>query len=90
MEQNRAEEHVDRKDIDKHRNDVFRLLLSLAPSESISLPPAIRRDLRQFIDRFPSEATVWAGIRASLESTKLRLPDPGEVVRRFQAFHGLE
>jgi hypothetical protein len=82
--------HVDQKDIDKHRNDVFRLLLSVAPPDSIQLTPAIVSDLREFITRLPAESPSWNQIRDALKSNGLTLPAPMEAVQAFKTFHGLE
>ena len=48
----RSEEgaNVDRKDIRKHRNDVFRLVQLLPQDARIALPEPVRRDLRAFVD----------------------------------------
>ena len=43
--------NVDRKDIRKHRNDVFRLAQLLPRDARIALPEPVRRDLRTFVDR---------------------------------------
>jgi len=82
--------NVDQRDIDKHRSDVFRLLMSLAPDDRIELSAAIREDLLEFIARLPEESPDWKKIRASLESNNLRLPAPADVVRLFREFHGLD
>ena len=82
--------HVDQKDIDKHRNDVFRLLLSVAPADKIQLTPAIVSDLREFIARLPAESPLWNQIRDALKSNGLTLPAPTEAVQAFKTFHGLE
>jgi hypothetical protein len=81
---------LDTHDINKHRSDVFRLLLSLAPEEKVILVDAIRADLRNFIDRLPPESPAWASIRASLASNNFTLPPPEEAIKRFQDIHGLE
>jgi hypothetical protein len=81
--------HVDQKDIDKHRNDVFRLLLSLAPADKLVLADAIRTDLQTFIDRLPPDSRDWVGIRAALASNKLTLPPVRETIAAFKTLHGL-
>ena len=81
--------HVDEKDIDKHRNDVFRLLLSLAPDDKLVLIDAIRADLQAFIDRLPRDSRDWVSIRAALASNKLKLPPVGETIAAFKTLHGL-
>ena len=53
-----AGERVNRKDIRKHRNDVFRLA-QLLPRESIvEVPDPIRDDLRRFLDLARSDETL--------------------------------
>ena len=48
----RSEEgaNVDRKDIRKHRNDVFQLAQLLPEDARVTLPEPVRRDLQAFID----------------------------------------
>ncbi len=48
----RSEEgaNVDRRDIRKHRNDIFRLAQLLPEDARIALPEPVRRDLRAFVD----------------------------------------
>ena len=41
---------VDRKDIRKHRNDVFRLVQLLPEDARVAMPESVRRDLRTFVD----------------------------------------
>ena len=48
-------EHVDSRDINKHRNDVLRLV-SLLSAEPVVLPRMLFQDLSQFIERLGSEA----------------------------------
>jgi hypothetical protein len=81
---------VDQKDVDKHRNDVFRLLLSVAPADKIQLTPAIVSDLREFIARLPAGSPSWNQIRDALKSNGLMLPPPAEMEQAFNTFHGLE
>jgi hypothetical protein len=81
--------HVDQKDIDKHRNDVFRLLLSLAPDDKLALVDAIRGDLQRFIHNIPPDSRDWISIRASLASNKLTLPSAAETIAACKLLHGL-
>jgi hypothetical protein len=41
-------EHIDSKKIRKHKNDIFRLAVTLAPSEVFELPQLLKADLLQF------------------------------------------
>jgi hypothetical protein len=82
---------VDQKDIDKHRNDVFRLMMSVViERDKIQLATAIRDDLRNFIGRLPTNSPAWGSIRDALKSNNLALPPPLEMRRIFMEFHGLE
>jgi hypothetical protein len=48
-------EHVDERDIKKHKNDVFRLYRILDPNYSVSIPDSVRRDVSQFFDAMEQE-----------------------------------
>lgn len=48
-------ENIDSKDINKHKNDVFRLYQLLIPENKILLPSAILNDMRQFISIISQE-----------------------------------
>ena len=56
----RSEEgvNVDRKDIKKHRNDVFRLAQLLPEDARVALPEPVRRDLRAFVDQAHDDETL--------------------------------
>ena len=56
----RSEEgaNVDRKDIRKHRNDVFRLARLLPEDARIALPEPVRRDLRAFVELAHADQTL--------------------------------
>jgi len=48
-------EHVDSRDIRKHRNDVLRLYLILPPDLQVELPRSIRDDLHSFLETVAPE-----------------------------------
>ena len=48
-------EHVDGKNIRKHKNDVFRLSMILTAETKIDLPVSIRRDLEDFLSAMEDE-----------------------------------
>ena len=56
----RSEEgtNVGRKDIRKHRNDVFRLAQLLPQNARIALPERVHRDLRDFVDLAHADETL--------------------------------
>ncbi len=48
-------EHVDSKNVRKHRNDVFRLTELIDPDRRIYSPDAVLKDLHSFIDKMRDE-----------------------------------
>jgi hypothetical protein len=48
-------EHVDSKNIRKHKNDVFRLTELINPELKITTPESVRKDIKDFIDRMKKE-----------------------------------
>jgi hypothetical protein len=48
-------EHVDSKNIRKHKNDVFRLTELINPELKITTPESVRKDIKDFIDRMKEE-----------------------------------
>lgn len=48
-------EHVDSKNIRKHKNDVFRLTELIDPDETITVPAGVLADLKEFIRRMSDE-----------------------------------
>ncbi len=74
-----AGQHVDEDDIKKHRNDVFRLALTLT-GEPVEIAQAIRTDLAAFLAAFPDGTADWPSIASALQATmgaktRLSLPD---------------
>lgn len=51
-----AGEHVDSKNIRKHKNDVFRLTELIDPTDSIAMPAGVYRDIQEFVQRMGSES----------------------------------
>ena len=48
-------EHVDSRDIKKHKNDVFRLSILLMPNHSLELPNEIKSDVNEFLLNMENE-----------------------------------
>ena len=53
-----AGEKVHRKEIRKHRNDVFRLAQLLPRNARVALPESVQRDLRAFVDQAHVDQTL--------------------------------
>jgi hypothetical protein len=49
-ERKNAGKKVDQKQIDKHKNDVFRLGLLLSPTKVFELPELLKKDMKEFLD----------------------------------------
>ncbi len=78
-------EQIDSGDINKHRNDVFRLYRTLAPDTRFQLPGQLRDDLTRFLARLPSESKEWEGIRAAVKG----LPEPPQVIAQIRQNFGI-
>ncbi len=61
-------ERVDQRDIDKHRNDVFRLA-AIVSGDPVPLPPRVRDDMQLFLKAFPDDHASWPDILAALRAT---------------------
>lgn len=48
-------ESVDSKDVNKHKNDIFRLLANVSPTSNIQLNEEVRRDLEEFFIKISKE-----------------------------------
>lgn len=51
----RRGEAVDTKDVNKHKNDIFRLLVNVSPANRVHLNPEIRADFEEFLLLIKSE-----------------------------------
>ena len=71
---------VDSDEVKKHRNDVFRLYLTLAPADRYLLPEQLREDLEQFLGQFPPESEDWSKIQAAVRD----LPEPQRVIDQLR------
>lgn len=50
-ERKQSGEGIDSYDINKHKNDVFRLLINISPSNKISISREIHEDVKKFTDK---------------------------------------
>ena len=58
-------EHVDSKNIKKHKNDIFRLSALLVPNQTITVPQSILSDLHTFIKAMHSEDVDLKALKIS-------------------------
>ena len=76
-------DNVKGDDIKKHRNDVFRLYLSLAPSDRFALPRQLGADLDMFLSKHPPELPEWLAIRQAVGIDSI--PEPDVVLAQIRA-----
>lgn len=62
-------------DIKKHRNDVFRLYLTLTPVDEFEIPQGIAEDLKAFLGFFPANSSDWDAIKKSVDFEEFPPPD---------------
>ncbi len=74
------------EDVRKHRNDVFRLLAAIAPSERIEPPVPISEDLQRFLAAFPPDHPEWTDIRQALAGPSM---EPEDQISFFRRAFGL-
>ncbi|MTI46824.1 MAG: nucleotidyl transferase AbiEii/AbiGii toxin family protein [Firmicutes bacterium] len=58
-------EHVDSKNIKKHKNDVFRLLANVTPSSRVEIAEEIEEDIKQFIEMINEDRPDLKNLRLS-------------------------
>jgi hypothetical protein len=78
------------KDIKKHRNDVFRLSLSIAPADHYDLQDSIASDVKDFLETLPTDSDDWDAIKKALKASRLDLPAPEESIRRIKDIFNLK
>lgn len=83
-------EHVDQRDIEKHRNDVFRLA-AILEGDPVALPVTVRADLQRFLDAFPVGHESWRAILDAMGATFGRqVFKPGELRAGLEAHYALK
>lgn len=60
-------EHVNSKDIKKHKNDVFRLMNLINPEEKINISDAMKEDVQMFLEQMPEERINLENIGVDME-----------------------
>lgn len=77
--------NVKSADIKKHRNDVFRLYITLAAGDRFDLPGQLAADLGRFLDTVPEED--WPAIRSAVG--RASIPDVRDAVRGIRTIFRL-
>lgn len=68
-ERKKTGEEVKKDDIKKHRNDVFRLAITLPGEPGNFLPEELAHDVASFLNSFPPEHEEWKGIQKAIRPT---------------------
>ena len=76
VERKAAGGNVDQAGVGKHRNDVFRLALTLPAAPGPDLPQKIVEVVRSFLDAFPEGSPDWPSIQQALKATVRTPPSP--------------
>jgi len=79
-------EQIDAGQIKKHRNDVFRLYLTLAPDNRFPLPAKLKYDVDEFLGRFVSDSPDWPNIQQAVDG----LPARQSVIAQIRENFGLD
>lgn len=64
-------EHVDSKDVSKHRNDVFRLVDVMYDGQAMELPEAIRAEMRMFAEKNAGASIDVKNLRLASKSAEI-------------------
>jgi hypothetical protein len=81
-------EHVDSKDIKKHKNDTIRLSFLLSDSDGMELGRAVRADLNAFISELQKEPPDMKAI--SKEMGIQNVPALDEIIENFRHIYGID
>ena len=82
-------EPVSTGDINKHRNDVFRLAATLPEDPASPLADSVLADLARFLEAFPSTDRVWSNIQNAMGSTLGRNANPDSLLAAIRTFFRL-
>lgn len=73
-------EHVDSKNIKKHKNDVFRLLANVVPSSKVEVDEAIKEDIGLFIEKIDKD-------RPDLKNLKIKGTSFNEMMELLESIY---
>ncbi|MGH7973780.1 MAG: hypothetical protein ACREIC_34115, partial [Limisphaerales bacterium] len=84
-----GEAQVKDEDLKKHRNDVFRLLVTLAPADRVDLPDTVRTHLTEFLAQFPPTNRDWESIQQAVNQGPLTMPEPEAAILQLRTIFRL-
>lgn len=74
-------EHIDSRDINKHKNDIFRLVINISPSSKVSVSDEIQNDITTFLKRIIEE-------RIDLKNLGIRAVSLEDILNRIKKIYG--
>jgi hypothetical protein len=75
------------EDLNKHRNDVFRLVSVMSGDVRFELPHVIKERLANFLTLFPADSEEWGAIRSSIGAMAL---SPEVYIKRIKEIFSLD
>ena len=82
FERKKNGEQIDARDVNKHKNDVFRLLINVSPSSRIGVNDEIKEDILRFLDMVSVE-------RVDLKSLGIRTVSLVELLNRIYILYDI-
>ena len=73
-------EHIDGKNIRKHKNDVIRLSMLLLPGQQITLPDEVKADITSFLSAYEADP-------ADLKQLKITGIKNAEIINRLKEYY---
>jgi hypothetical protein len=90
VERRTAGGKVDQADIKKHRNDIFRLALTLPAAPGPDRPPRIVEVIRSFLYAFAEGSTEWVSIQQMLKGTVRVPPAAADLLQTLSTYFRVE
>ena len=84
-----AGEPVKEDDIKKHRNDIFRLAITLPGKPVHSLPDEVALDIDSFLREFPPDNGEWNAIQQAIRPTVGGTIAPDRLIRAIRDYYQL-
>jgi len=89
-ERKTAGEQVKENDIKKHRNDVFRLAITLPGEPDNPLPDELAHDVDRFLKSFPPDNEEWEAIQQAIRPTAGGLIPSKTLIEAISTFYQLD
>lgn len=81
LERKEYGENIDSRDINKHKNDIFRLVINISPSSKVYVSDEIQKDITTFLERITEE-------RIDLKNLGIRGVSLEDILNRLKKIYG--